>query len=146
MRLTIGELSAVILILAAVSLGFLTANPSSAHLTPVSSGTVSKFLGGSWTVNYVYTGSGYHAKVQGLQQYKDSEVLYENLTDSLGDKLIILYVYPYSGNNTVYHYGLVTLMTLSKGNAYVMISYVGNSAQISINEVESLANYILSNE
>lgn len=146
MRLTIGELSAVILILAALSLGFLTANPSTTHLTPISSGTVSKFLGGSWTINYVYTGSGYYAKVQGLQQYKDSEVLYENLTDSLGDKLIILYVYPYSGNNNVYQYGFVTLVTLTKGNAYVMVSYVGNSTQISANTLESLANYILSNE
>jgi len=148
MKVTVGEIIAVVLIVAALSLGFLGATPttSSHTLSPISSNVVSKYLGGSWSINYVYTGAGYYAKIQTLQQYKNSEVLYENLTDSLGDQLIILYVYPYHGQATTYHNGFTSLIAMNSGNAYIMLSYIGNSTIVSQSQLQALANYIISNE
>ena len=148
MKITVGELIAVVLILAALSLGFLGATPttSSYSLSPISASVISKYLGGRWSINYVYIGSGYYAKIQTLQQYKNSEVLYENLTDSLGDELIILYVYPYHGQAMNYHNGFISLVAMNNGNAYIMLSYIGNSTTVSQARLQALANYIISSE
>ena len=148
MKVTVGEIIAVVLIVAALSLGFLGATPttSSHSLSPISTNAVSKYLGGSWSINYVYIGSGYYAKIQTLQQFKNSEVLYENLTDSLGDELIILYVYPYHGQTTTYHSGFTTLISMNSGNAYIMVSYIGNSTIVSESQLQALANYIIDTE
>ncbi|BFH72166.1 hypothetical protein SJAV_01100 [Sulfurisphaera javensis] len=147
MKITIGEIIGILLILAGLSLGFLSATPvTSSHLTLISPSTISKYLGNSWSVNYEYVGSGYYSKIPLLQQYKNSQVVYENLTDSLGDQLIILYVYPYHGSSTIYTNGFTVLYTINKGNAYVMISYIGNSTEVSLSQIESLGNYILSTE
>lgn len=74
-------------------------------------------------------------------------MVYENLTDSEGDQLIILYIYPSShGITTTYYNGYVILYSTYKGNAYLMINYVDNTTSVSLSQIESLANYIFSIE
>ncbi|BFI76852.1 hypothetical protein [Sulfurisphaera ohwakuensis] len=147
MKITIGEIIAILLILAGLSLGFLSATPTtSTHLSLISPSTVSKYLGNSWTINYEYVGNGYYSKIPQLQIYKNAELVYENLTDSLGDELIIIYAYPYHGTNTLYVNGYTVLFTTNKGNGYLMISYIGNSTSVSITQIEALANYIFNVE
>ncbi|WP_338598687.1 hypothetical protein V6M85_08325 [Sulfolobus tengchongensis] len=149
MKVTIGEVIALVIILTALSAGFLSATPttSSHTLTIIPTSAITKFLGGSWSLNYSYVGTGYNAKLIFLQSYKNSQVVYETLTDPAGDELIILYVYPSShGVTSVYSTGYVVLYSAYKGNAYVMINYVGNTTAVSVSQIESLANYIISTE
>lgn len=148
MKLKVSEIIGILLILAALSLGFLSATPTtSSHLTQISTNAISKYLSGNWILNYEYVGTGYYSKLSSLQiQYKNSQVVFENLTDSLGDQLIIVYVYPYHGSNTVNVNGYTVYLTISKNNAFLTISYIGNSTLVSINQLQALAQYIINTE
>jgi hypothetical protein len=166
-KLEIGEIIAVAIIVIALSSGFLSAYPSVPALKEISPTTISTFMGGSWQLSYYYSGTGSYSHEYNLQLLGNNELMFENLTDSLGDYLMILYVvfpshsaaYSYLKNNvignvntingitySVYSYGYITMIQIVKNNYYLQLGYIGNSTIIPTSKLLNLANYILTYE
>jgi hypothetical protein len=165
MNLRVGELIALIIILGALSVGFLGDNQA-VNLTSPSISTIDHYTGIAWKLCSYYVGIAKESHFTCLYKLGNYPVAFANYTDSAGDILYVTEIaFPnsYSAHSymlsispstisftgkayvATYISGFTEVVYLQSGNKVVEISFIGSSGLLpSIASLENLANAIAS--